>query len=145
MGMSKKTFGSFLIGLYAWVITISFGMVLLDIIYSRVVPAAAIALSEVSDFLLLIVFITFLSAITAIVFSWNATGARNLLIASQVVILFEFLIPALLSPFVQNMQGLTIGPWLRIIPSGASSILAFIGLQNYNKNLSENSRISLPR
>jgi hypothetical protein len=109
-------------------------MVLLDIQYSqysRLVPEAARAFSDAADFLLLVDFVTLLSAIAAIAFSWNAKAARNLFIASLLVMLFEFLIPALVSPFVQQAQGLAIGPWLRIIPMGAASILALIGFYKF--------------
>jgi hypothetical protein len=128
----QKSSISFLVGLYVWILTISFGMVLLDILYANLVPEATIAFSKISDFLLLIDFVTLLCAIIAIAFSWKSKVARNLLIASQLVILFEFLIPAFFSLLGQNTQGLAIGPWLRIIPGGLASILAFIGLYQYN-------------
>ena len=66
--MHKHRFGSFWVGLYVWVISISFGMVLLDILYSRRVPEAAAAFSEVADVLLLAAFVALLSAVAAIVF-----------------------------------------------------------------------------
>jgi hypothetical protein len=41
-----------------------------------------------------------------------------LLIASQGVILLGLLIPGLFSAFMQDLQGVPIGPWLRIMISG---------------------------
>ena len=60
MSTKQKSIHSFLIGLYVWVLTIFFGMVLLDILYARLVPEAAAAFSEVSDFLLFTGLVTFL-------------------------------------------------------------------------------------
>jgi len=133
MDIYLKNFGSFLVGVYVWVLTIFFGMVLLDILYSNLVPEAAAAFSEVSDFLLLIGFVTLLCAVAAIALTWQSSTARNLLIASLLVILMEFLTPVFFSPFIQNTQATTIGPWLRIIPGGLSSILALIGMYQYGR------------
>jgi hypothetical protein len=129
--MHKHRFGSFWVGLYVWVISISFGMVLLDILYARRAPEAAAAFAEVADVLLLVTFAALLSAAAAIVFAWKAAAARNFLIASLGVILLELLLPAVVSPFVQNAQGLPVGPWIRILASGAASIFALIGWQRY--------------
>jgi hypothetical protein len=131
--MDKNRFGSFWVGWYAWVISISFGMVLLDILYSRRVLEAAAAFSEVADVLLLVTFVALLSAVAAVVFSWKVQGARNFLIASLGVILLEFLLPAAVSPFVRNAQGLPVGPWIRILASGTASIFALVGWQRYHQ------------
>lgn len=131
MNTVQKQIGSFLVGGYAWIITIFFGMILLDITYARLVPGAAGAFSKVSDLLLFVGFIALLSAAAAIAFSWNAKTARNLLIASLLVTLFEFLIPAFFSLFALNTAALHIGPWLRILPVGIASILAFLGGYRY--------------
>jgi hypothetical protein len=61
--------------LYTWLVTIYFGAVLLDIVYSKLVPEAAVAFSEVSDFLLCIGALTFLTAIGAVAFSWKSSAA----------------------------------------------------------------------
>jgi hypothetical protein len=106
-------------------------MVLLDILYTNLAPETVIAFSKVSDFLLLLYFVSLLSALVAIAFSWISKTARNLFIASLLVMLFELLIPAFFSQFVRNTQGLNIGPWLRIVPNGIASILAFIGMYKY--------------
>lgn len=131
MSTTQNRLGSFLIGLYGWVLAIFFGMVCLDILFARLVPEAAMAFSEVADLLLMIGFVMLLAAIAAIAFSWTSKTARNLLIASLFGILFEFFGPAFFSQFLRNTQELTIGPWLRIIPSGAASILAFMGMVQY--------------
>jgi hypothetical protein len=128
----QKKFSSLLIGVYVWIITIAFGMVLLDSLYANLVPAAHTTSSEVSDFLLLIDFGVLLAALAAIAAAWKIVTARGLLFASLLAFTFEFLIPVLVSVFVKDAQGLTIGPWLRIIPSGAASILALFGMVQYN-------------
>jgi hypothetical protein len=131
MNAYQKPVPSSLIALYAWILTIFFGMVLLDIIYANLVPEAKAAFSAVSDFFLLVGFATLLLAAAAIAFSWANGAARNLLIASLFVLLLEFAIPIFLSPFIRAAQGLAIGPWLRIIPTGAASLLALLGMQQY--------------
>ena len=131
MATFQKSLGSFLIGAYAWVLTIFFGMVLLDILYANQAPEAAGAFSTIADFLLLIGFVAFLSAMLAIVLSWRSPAARNLLIASLLLMLLEFMIPALSFQLILSMPELAIGPWLRIIPTGIASILALIGMQKY--------------
>jgi hypothetical protein len=133
MASIQKHLGSFLIGLYAWVLAISFGMVLLDILYTRLVPGATFAFSEVSDFLLLISLVTLIAAIVAIAFSGKSKAVRSFIIASQLILLLEILIPAFFYMFKLNEQSLAIGPWIRIILSGVASILAFIGLYRYNR------------
>jgi hypothetical protein len=133
MAAFQKRLGSFLVGLYVWVLAISFGMVLIDILYARLVPDATIAFSEVSDFLLLISLATLLLAIVTLAFSRKSRAASNLIIASQLIFLLEFLIPAFFTLLGLNMQGNPIGPWLRITPCGAASIVAFIGLYQYNQ------------
>jgi hypothetical protein len=128
MGMNQGKLGPLFVELYTWMITIFFGTILLDIVYSKLVPEASAAFSEVSDFLLLIGFVTILAAVGAIALSWKSSIARNLFIASLISVSFEFLIPVFLSQFLKNAQGLS---WVRILPSGMASILAFIGLYKY--------------
>jgi hypothetical protein len=76
------------VGFYTWIATVFFGAVLLDTVYANLIPEASTAFSEVSDFLLLIGFVTFLAAIGAIAFSWKSSKARNFFIASFVILLF---------------------------------------------------------
>ena len=133
MAVIQKRSGSFLVGLYFWVLTIYFGMVLLDIFYARLVPGAINAFREVSDLLLMINFVALLLAMIAIAFSKKSKNVINLIIASQLILFLEFLIPALFSILGLDTQGNSIGPWLRIIPGAASSIVAFIGMVQYNR------------
>ena len=112
-------------------LTIFFGMILVDILYARLVPGASTAFSRVADILLLVGFATFLTAIVAIAFAWKSKAARSFLIASFLLLLLEFVIPVLVGPFVQGAEGLAIGPWLRVLPSGGASILALIGMGRY--------------
>jgi hypothetical protein len=127
-----------LAGLYAWIVSVYFGAILLDIVYSRLAldvlkPSEITAMfSHVADLLLFMGMVTVLAAICAIVSSWSLRSARNLFIASILLfVLVEFLTPILFSSLIQKVQtnlGLNIGPWIRIISSGLSSILAFLGL-----------------
>lgn len=121
-------------GFYAWMAAVFFGAILLDVAYANrlngVFKAAETqgVFAKVSDLLLLLGFVTILAAILAIAFSWRARTSRYLLIASLLAVLLEFLIPFILSPFVQAVEHLGIGPWLRLFPSGLGSILAIGGL-----------------
>jgi hypothetical protein len=63
-------------GLYAWLATISFGLVLLDILYAGLVPEAQAAFSEAADFLLLVNTLTILAALGAIGLSWESKPAN---------------------------------------------------------------------
>jgi hypothetical protein len=131
MSTSQEKISLFFVGFYTWVVTIYFGAVLLDTIYSNWVPEAAAAFSEASDFLLSIGVVTFLAAAGAIAFSWKSRTARNYFIASLVVILFEFLIPVFFSIFIRDTQALGLATAIRITINGTASILAFIGLHKF--------------
>lgn len=137
MNKNQKEFRSLIVGVYSWVTAVFFGGILLDIVYANLISGtlgafgSTAVFSEVSDVLLRIGFVTILAAIGAIAFSWKTTVARNLFIASLFIISFEFLIPVFFSRFIQSVQELNIDPWLRIIPSGLASALAFVGLYNY--------------
>jgi hypothetical protein len=85
MSTIQEKISSFFVGFYTWIVTVLFGAVLLDTVYSNLLPEASIAFSEVSDFLLLIGFVTFLAAVGAITFSWKSSTARNFFIASLVL------------------------------------------------------------
>ena len=125
-------------GLYAWTISTFFGAILLDIVYSNIASSAlspsetATMFSEGADFLLLIGTLTILAAIGVIGSSWSLGSVRNLFIASiSCVIMIEFLTPILFFSLFQKLQinlGLNVGPWVRLIGSALSSILAFVGL-----------------
>jgi len=117
--------GPLVVGLYAWATAVSFGFVLLDIMYANLVPEATAAFSEVADFLLLVSAVTVLAALGAIGLSWKSRAARSLLLASLVVSFLGFFAPALLSPLLQD--GSAWGAGIRMIIGGSISILAFMG------------------
>jgi hypothetical protein len=120
---------SFLVaGLYAWAAAVSFGMVVLDVLYANLVPKAVAASSEVADFLLLTGAVTVLAAFGAIGASWNSQVARSLFAASLVIIIVGFFAPALLSPLLQTAPRSALGPGIRMAIGGLASILAFMGL-----------------
>jgi hypothetical protein len=124
--------GSFFAGFYAWIVTIFFGAILLDVVYSnllgRVFEASETVkiFSEVSDFLLPIGFITVLAALSAIGFSWKSAASRNFFIASLIILFVEFLAPAVLSE-----EALNSGYWIRLIVNGTASVLAVIGFYKF--------------
>ncbi len=121
---------AFFTGLFTWIVTIFFGMILLDVVYANLVPKSAVAISEVTDLLLLIGALTILAAIGAIAFSWNASLARNFFIASLILLLLEFLAPTLPSPLIGDTQGSTLSTAIRLVISGSASLLALFGLHN---------------
>jgi hypothetical protein len=130
--------GRILAGIYAWLLAVFFGSVLLDVVYSRLLksaegfPAGSPVFGEVADFLLILGAVTFLFALAAFVFSFGSAPARNLFLASFLLLGFEFVAPVILSPLLQGQMASSIsalGPWLRLVPSGLASVLAFAGLQ----------------
>ena len=127
-----KPFGSFFVGLYGWLLTLFSGMIFFDILTSRLIPESARISSEISDFLLLIGFFVLAAAVLALAFSL-LTRVRTLLIISFGLILLEFVLPVLLSPFSQSPIVQAAGPWLRILPINAASILALMGIYRYNR------------
>ena len=131
MSTIQEKISSFFVGFYTWIVTVFFGAVWLDTVYSNLIPEASAAFSEVSDFLLLIGFVTFLAAVGAITFSWKSSTARNFFIASLVIMLFEFLIPVFFSQLIKDTQGSGLTATIRIIINGMASILALIGLYKF--------------
>jgi hypothetical protein len=124
-------------GLYTWVVSLFFGAILLDVVYSRLAfrtlqPSETTGVfSEAADFLLLIGAFTVLTALGAIGSSWNLGSARYLFIASTLFILGEFLVPPLFSSMFESMGvnlGINFGPFVRLVGSALASILAFAGL-----------------
>jgi hypothetical protein len=128
-----RTFGSLAVGLYAWVAAVSFGAVLLDIVYSRLVAEARTAFAEEADFLLLVSAVTIVAAFGAIVLAWNAKAARNLCIASLVIVVSGLFAPVLLSPYLQG-AGSSLGTGIRLAISGLASLLAFLGFYKLRRN-----------
>jgi hypothetical protein len=131
MSTIQERISSFLVGFYTWIVTVFFGAVLFDTAYSKLIPEASAAFSEISDFLLLIGFVTVLAGVGAIASSWKLSGARNFFIASLVIILFEFLIPVFLSQLIQDTQASGLGTLFRIILNGMASMLAMLGLYKF--------------
>lgn len=121
-----------MVGLYAWLAAVSFGLVLLDIVYAGLVPEAAVAFSEVADFLLFVNAVTILVALGAIGLSWNSQASRNFLVASLAVIILGFSAYMLLSQFIQESSSL--GTGIRMILAGSVSVLAFMGFYKLRSN-----------
>ncbi len=131
--------GLSLVGLYAWTVTMAFGATLLDAVYaSRIATDSPLILAGVGDFLLGVAALSVLFALAAIAASWELKPARYLLVASLVVVVIGLLTPALLSETIRDAEralGLRVGPWVRLGESGLASILAFIGLRAFWRNL----------
>ena len=127
--ISTTTIKSLIVGSYAWLSTISFGLVLLDMLYSGLVPVPSTALREVADFLLFINAFTVLAALGAIGSSMEKKASRNFLTASLAVIILGFTLHMVLSPNLES--GSPFGPVIRIILTGSASVLAFIGFYKY--------------
>ena len=127
--ISTAAVKSILVGSYAWLTTLSLGLVLLDIRYAGLVPDAPAAHGEAADFLLFIKALTILTALGAIGSSMDRNTSRNYLIASLAATIMGFLIFAVLSPILQN--GSSLGSFIRILLNGSVSALAFIGFYKY--------------
>ena len=121
------------VGLYAWVAAVLLGGILLDMAYANLLKdvigssESVMIFSDISDTLLLFDFVMVIAALGAILSSWKYRTARNIFITSILIFFFEFLSPILI-PFIKDAQGLS---WIRLLPSGTASILAFIGLIKY--------------
>lgn len=121
------------VGIYAWLSALFFGGVILDGIYARnlenILDTAdqASLFSEISDILLIIAFILVITALIAIALSWKSNSARNLLIASLLVLSLEFWLPIFFSMLNIN-QDLS---WLRLLIDGSGSLLALVGLYRF--------------
>jgi len=122
-----------IVGLYAWLATISFGLVLLDILYAGLVPEAQAALSEAADFLLRVNTLTILAALGAIGLSWESKSARYFLLASLVVTILGFIIQMLLYPLLKESS--SPGTGIRILLAGSVSVLAFVGFYKLRSNV----------
>lgn len=123
----------FFVGFYAWIVTVQFGAVLLDIIYSKLIADATAAFSEVADLLLLFSTITVISAIAAITFSWKSRIARNYLTASVVILLLQFFVPLFFAQLMSNVYGSVLTTTIRILITGSVSVLAMIGLYQFSR------------
>jgi hypothetical protein len=126
---------SFPAGLYVWIVSISLGATLLDIIYTRSASAEAGSLTGPADFLLLLSGLTMLTGVIAIGFSWGRTAARNLLGASFLLLAIELFTPMLFGGLITSMQavsGLALGMWIRLVENGLASFLAVLALVRLN-------------
>lgn len=126
-----------LAGLYTWVVSTFFGVVLLDIVYANLAlrtftpSQTETVFSDVSDFLLIIGGLTILAGLGAILSSWNSAAARYLFVASMVLLLAEFLAPMLFFPLFESIRvnlGINIGPLFRLVGNALASLLAITGL-----------------
>jgi hypothetical protein len=132
-----------LAGAYAWMLAVFLGAVLLDIVYSGLLKdangfvAASVVFSEVADFLLMLGAFTILSAFAAVVLAWDVGSARNLFLASSLLLIgFEFLVPVILFPILRSAQGsalLGLGPVIRLLPTALASLLAFAGVRDLHR------------
>jgi len=136
MNANLERFTALVIAVYAWTISVFLGAVLLDITYADLLvetlgsDVVLEVFTEAADFLLCLGSVVIVSAIAAILFSWKSRAARYLFIGSLLVFLLEFILP-LFFQFLQGIVTLIPGPWLRIIPPGLASWLAFAGLLAY--------------
>ena len=126
---------------YTWTASVFFGAVLLDIVYfnaasSALAPAETLMLfSEAADFLLLILALTLLAGMVAVGAAWKVRPARNLFIASLLLVVAEFLAPMLFFSIIETAQaslGFNVGSWVRLTLSALPPILAFLGLWKLN-------------
>jgi len=126
---------------YTWTASVFFGAVLLDIVYfnaasSSLAPAETLMLfSEAADFLLLILALTLLAGMVAVGAAWKVRPARNLFIASLLLVVAEFLAPMLFFSIIETAQaslGFNVGSWVRLTLSALPPILAFLGLWKLN-------------
>jgi hypothetical protein len=125
--------GPLLVGFYAWIVAVSCGAILLDVVYARL---AADVVTDVRDLLLGIVAVTIVAGVGAVAAAWTFAAPRYLLLASVVLVVVEPLVPALLSGVVRDAEGalgVAIGPWIRIGGSGLASVLAFFGLWAFGR------------
>jgi hypothetical protein len=133
-----RNLGRFVGGIYAWILAVFLGAVLLDIVYSTLLEdvagfrAGPSVYSEVADLLLILGALTVLFALAAIVVSWGVRSARNLFLVSLALLVgFEFLLPVVLFPVLRTSQGSSVfglGPWVRLVPTGLASLLALAGV-----------------
>jgi hypothetical protein len=125
----KKKSSPLFTGIYAWISTVFFGAVLMDVIYASFLahavssPALTSVFSDVSDMMLRLGFLLLLSAFLVLFLTWETPSARNYLLASLFLFGFEFTLP-MLFPSLRT----SLGPfWIRLLLTGTASILAFIG------------------
>ena len=125
-----------LVGLYSWLVMVSFGVVLLDVVYAGLLrddvsfdPSSVFG--EISDFMLLIGGVTLLSGILAVSVSSESKSAQSFLVASLLVVVLEFIVPLFLFKYIGDAlegSGFPFGTAIKLFGSGLASILAILGL-----------------
>lgn len=114
--------GLLLVGLYAWTVTMAFGVTLVDVVYAaQLSDLSAVIQGEVRDFLLGLTALTLLTATTAVAAAWGWAPARYPVVASLAVLVIGLLTPALLSDAIRDVEGaltLRVGPWVRLGEGG---------------------------
>jgi hypothetical protein len=126
---------------YTWLVTTFFGAVMLDVVYfgggRQLTAENAEMVSNGADFLLLLGGLTVLAGLVAVISTWGQRAARWLFLASLGILLLEFIAPLLLGGVMESIRaavGVDPAPWVRVIGSGAASILAFLGLWGLGKS-----------
>jgi len=114
-----------------------FGAILLDLVYFNYLsaqvntPALKALFTVGSDLLLYFGILVIIAASGALALSWSLKIARNLVFASFLLLIFEFIAPIIFNLFIRDPQNIWFGPWLRIILSGSASFLAFTGAYTF--------------
>lgn len=125
---------SLVAGFYAALVALFSGAILMDIVYARrlsdLLGAAERAplFAGIADLLLLVGFFAVLAAIGAIAASWRSKRAMLLCIASLFALSLEFLAPFFIAPFLRQADAPHLGPWLRVLPAGAATLLAILAV-----------------
>jgi hypothetical protein len=115
------------VGVYAWIATISFGAVLLDVVYGSRATAGA---AEAADFLLLLQVAALATGLAATAAAWSVPAARNLLVASLGLIVLGLAGGAILSGLPTGLEPGSGAP-LRLLIHGAASALALTGWRQF--------------
>jgi len=128
----------FLVLLYPLMIAIFFGAIVVDIVYSHLLastsslPEVNALFRQVSDVLLEIGLLVFLSGIAAIFAAWDQKQAQVLFMISLFVFAFEFLLPVV---FMQVLgvaaSGSLLGPTIRVLVDMLATAFAIVGLHEY--------------
>lgn len=130
------------IPLYVLLLTAFSGAIFLDIFYSRSLsfsssPAERDGIfRSVSDMLLKIGFVVFLSGGAAIFAAWNERRTLVYLLASVLTFsAIEFLAPIfMLGPLKGNELGLSLGPVIRVFGQLAAVLFAATGLERFRRS-----------
>ena len=131
-GSWNELLSSLVVGFYAWISAIFFGMVLLDVRYARSlsdlagISEGSAVFSEVSDYLLVFGSLALLAALGAVALSWKSRWAKYFFVGSLIILLVEFIAPALLSDVV-----LANGYLIRVTANALASLLAFMGAYEF--------------